>query len=72
MSASFSPSAPTIICVLCPAGAKAGAFGSSAFSSSLRRIEPIASLMVWTFFSGARRDTLSWVGSSMLTDSRSA
>ena len=68
--------APTIICVLWPAGAKRGAAGLSfwaAMASSRRsRICAIVVSIVSRFFSGASWSRSPWVGSSMLALRRSA
>jgi len=86
MARSLEPSAPTIIWVLCPAGAKRGArcgFGgasgsergfrvASPLSSCAERICAIVRLMAPASFSGAKRVRDSAVGSSILTLKRSA
>ncbi len=71
MSLSFVPSAPTIICVLCPAGAKTGALRS--FPASMpKRTWPMDFRMMSPRFSGARVMSVSSRGSSTLTETRSA
>jgi hypothetical protein len=68
--------APTIIWVLCPAGAKAGALRLSrraTFASSIRSLMPAMAARVRSrFFSGASSASEATVGSSMLMLIRSA
>ena len=72
MVASAAPSAPTIICVLCPAGAKRGAFFSALVSSIRSRVAAIVFLIDDARFSGANRVSPPSVGNSTLIETRSA
>jgi hypothetical protein len=69
---SSEASAPTIICVDCPAGAKRPERGS-AFASSMRaRSRPMERRIEGRSFSGASAFSAASCGSSTLMDSRSA
>ena len=68
---SLLASAPTITCVLCPAGANRGARFSFA-ASMPRRSLPIERRMLEASFSGASAASDVAVGSSTLIESRSA
>ncbi len=71
MARSSAPSAPTIICVLCPAGAKRGAPRS--FAAAMRAAtRPMEARMEASDFSGASWRSDSSRGSSTLIESRSA
>ena len=70
-SASVAASAPTIICVLWPAGAKRR-FSALRLERCARAIWPIAARIDGARFSGASRARPASVGSSRLIDSRSA
>ena len=79
MVRSVAASAPMIICVLCPAGAKRGPtlprgviFLASRASSSFSRSRPMVRRMARTSFSGASVAMLASSGTSMLMLSRSA
>ncbi len=81
MAASSAPSAPTIICVDCPAGANRAGFAlmfapapfvSVSASSSLPLSRAMAVRISLGFFSGASLSRAPSVGSSILVESRSA